>query len=110
MFDMMKMMGKVNEMQGKMKKAQEELAGLTVEGESGGGMVKVTMNGKKELIDLQIDEVLVNKEEKDMLKDLIIAAVNKAVVEADEKSKDHIKNATSGILPNIPGIDLSGFA
>ena len=109
MFDMMKMMGKMKEMQGKMKEAQEQLKDIKVEGESGGGMVKAIMNGNRELVDLHIDETLINKEDRNMMKDLVVAAVNKAVIEADIKSKEHIKNATEGMLPNIPGMDLSGL-
>jgi len=109
MFDMMKMMGKVKEMQSKMKEAQEELKELTVEGESGGGMVKATANGNKEITDLIIDESIISKEDKGMMKDLIVAAINKAVAEADIKAKEHIKKSTEGMLPNIPGMDFSNF-
>ena len=109
MFDMMKMMGKVKEMQSKMKEAQEQLKEIRAEGESGGGMVKATMNGHKELTDLYIDESLINKDDKDMMKDLVVAAVNKAVSEVDFKAKEHMKNSTEGMLPNIPGMDLSGL-
>ncbi|WP_420575204.1 YbaB/EbfC family nucleoid-associated protein [Ekhidna sp.] len=109
MFDMMKMMGKVKEMQSKMKEAQEQLKDIKVEGESGGGMVKATANGNKELIALDIDDSLVNSSDKDMMRDLIIAAVNKAVSEADIKAKEHIKKSTEGMIPNIPGMDLSGM-
>ena len=110
MFDMMKMMGKVKEMQGKMKEAQDQLKDIRAEGESGGGMVKAVANGNKELISLEIDDALVNGTDKHMMRDLIIAAVNKAVKEADDKAKEHIKKSTEGILPNIPGMDFSGFA
>ena len=110
MFDMMKMMGKVKEVQSKMKEAQEQLRDIHASGESGGGMVKATANGNKELISLEIDDALVNGEDKNMMRDLIIAAVNKAVAEADSKSKEHIKKSTEGLLPNIPGMDFSGFA
>ncbi|MBC6399705.1 MAG: YbaB/EbfC family nucleoid-associated protein [Ekhidna sp.] len=109
MFDMMKMMGKVKEMQGKMKEAREQLKDLRAEGESGGGMVKAITNGNKELISLQIDESLVNKKDKEMMKDLIIAAVNKAVDEAGIKAREHIRKSTDGMLPNLPGMDLSGL-
>ena len=110
MFDMMKMMGKVKEVQGKMKEAQEQLKDLRAEGESGGGMVKAIANGNKELVNLQIDDSLVNTEDKEMMRDLIVAAVNKAVSEADQKAKELIKRSTEGMLPNIPGMDFSGFA
>ena len=109
MFDMMKMMGKVKEMQSKMKEAQDQLKDLRAEGESGGGMIKATANGNKELISLHIDESLVNGSDKDMMRDLIIAAVNKAVADADTLAKDHIKKSTEGLMPNIPGMDLSGM-
>ncbi len=109
MFDMMKMMGKVKEMQSKMKEAQDQLKDISVVGESGGGMVKATANGNKELVGLEIDESLVNATDKDMMRDLIIAAVNKAVSEADLKAKEHIKKSTEGMIPNIPGMDLSGM-
>ncbi|MFK7951834.1 MAG: YbaB/EbfC family nucleoid-associated protein [Ekhidna sp.] len=109
MFDMMKMMGKVKEMQSKMKEAQDQLKDIKVEGESGGGMVKATANGAKELIGLEIDESLVNSTDRDMMRDLIIAAVNKTLQEADEKGKEHIKKSTDGLMPNIPGMDLSGM-
>lgn len=109
MFDMMKMMGKVKEMQSKMKEAQDQLKDIKTEGESGGGMVKATANGNKELIGLEIDDSLVNAADKDMMRDLIIAAVNKAVSNADMKAKEHIKKSTEGLMPNIPGMDLSGM-
>ena len=109
MFDMMKMMGKMKEMQGKMKKAQEELKDIRVEGESGGGMVKVTSNGNKQLINLEIDKSLINPQDQDMLCDLLIAAINKAVFEAEIIAKNHIKKSTEGMIPNIPGLDLSGL-
>jgi len=109
MFDMMKMMGKVKEMQSKMKEAQDQLKDIKADGESGGGMVKATANGNKELIALDIDDSLVNGADKEMMRDLIIAAVNKAVSEADSKAKEHIRKSTEGMMPNIPGMDLSGM-
>ncbi|WP_420318634.1 YbaB/EbfC family nucleoid-associated protein [Ekhidna sp.] len=109
MFDMMKMMGKVKEMQSKMKEAQDQLKDIIVEGESGGGLVKATANGNKELIGLDIDSSLVNEADKDMMRDLIVAAANKAIQEADIKAKEHIKKSTEGLMPNIPGMDLSGM-
>ncbi len=110
MFDMMKMMGKVKEVQDKMKEAQEGLKDIKVESEAGAGMVKVTINGNKELINLTIDESLYKEEDKDLMKDLIVAAVNKGIKDAEDKSREHIKKATEGIMPNIPGFDLSNMA
>ena len=110
MFDMMKMMGKMKEVQAKMKEAQEKLTHITTTAESGGGMVKATVNGKKQLVKLEMDDELMKKEEKEMLNDLIVAAVNKAMEQADELAREEIKKSTEGMLPNIPGLDLSGFA
>ena len=109
MMDMMKMLGKVKEVQSKMKEAQENLGHITTTGEAGAGMVVATVNGKKELINLQIDESLFTPDDKDMLKDLIIAAVNKAIVEVEVLAKEEIKKSTEGMLPNIPGLDLSSM-
>lgn len=109
MFDMMKMMGKVREVQEKMKEAQENLVHIKVSAEAGAGMVKATVNGKKQLIDLEIDSDLIKPDDKDMMKDLIVAAVNKAMMEADVKAKEELRKQTEGILPNIPGLDINGM-
>ena len=79
------------------------------EGEAGGGMVKAVVNGKKELVDLVIDDSLYNPGDKDMLKDLIVAATNIAMEKADILAKEEMKKATEGMMPNIPGLDLSGM-
>ncbi|MBU2913340.1 YbaB/EbfC family nucleoid-associated protein [Reichenbachiella agariperforans] len=109
MFDMMKMMGKVKEMQSKMKEVQAELAQIEVEGESGAGLVKALVNGQKKLIKVDIDESLVNTADKEVLQDLIVAAVNKATDEADIKAKEYMKEHTKGLMPNIPGFDLGNM-
>ena len=109
MFDMMKMMGKVKEMQSKMKEAQEKLADIHVTGEAGAGMVKATVNGQKKVLSVEIDPSLLNESDKDMVQDLVVAAVNKAQEEAEIQAKEEIKRSTDGIMPNIPGLDLSGM-
>ena len=107
MFDMMKMMGKLKEAQAKIQETQNRLADLSTSAEAGAGMVKVKVNGKKQVIDLEIDDTLLS--DKDMLKDLIIAAVNKGVESAEEMAKEEIKKSTEGLIPNIPGMDLGGM-
>jgi DNA-binding YbaB/EbfC family protein len=109
MMDMMKMLGKVKEVQAKMKEAQENLGRVQTTAEAGAGMVSATVNGKKELIDLKIDESLFTPEDKDMLKDLVIAAVNKAIADVEVMAKEELKKSTEGMLPNIPGFDLSNM-
>lgn len=109
MFDMMKMMGQLKEVQTKIKAAQENLVNVTAEGESGAGLVKAVVNGKKQLVDLQIDESLNSPEDAEMRKDLIVAAVNKALEAVEEKARQVMKESTDGLLPNIPGLDLGGI-
>ena|SRR6187551_2283616 len=109
MFDMMKMMGKMKDVQARIKEAQENVVKLRANGESGGGMVKVTVNGKKNLLALDIDPSLLKAEDKTILQDLVIAAVNKAAEEADNLAKEEMKKSTEGLLPNIPGLDLSSM-
>ena len=109
MLDMMNMMGKVKELQEKMKAAQEALAQIEVEGESGAGLVKATVNGKKQVIKVEIDDSMVNTADKEIVQDLIVAAINKAMDEADILAKEHLQKQTEGIMPNIPGLDLGNM-
>ncbi len=109
MFDMMKMMGQIKEVQGKVKQAQENLVHITAEGESGAGMVKAIVNGKKQVVSILIDDSLINDNDKDMIQDLTVAAINKAMEEVDVLAKEEMKKATDGVLPNIPGMDLGGM-
>ena len=107
---MMKMMGKVKEVQEKMKEAQEGLRDIEVESEAGAGMVKVVVNGKREIMKLEIDDSLFTEDDKDLLKDLIIGAINKGMADAEVKAREHIQKSTEGLIPNIPGLDLTGMA
>ncbi len=109
MFDMSKMMEKVREVQEKMKAAQDNLVNITATGESGAGMVKAVVNGKKQIISLEIDQDLVKPEDKEMMQDLVIAAVNKALEEIEIKAKEELKKSTEGFLPNIPGLDFGNM-
>lgn len=109
MFDMMKMMGKMKEVQARIKQAQDNLANLRATGESGGGMVKATVNGKKQLIALEIDPMILKADDRIVVQDLVVAAVNKASDEAENLAKEEMKKSTEGLLPNIPGFDLSGM-
>jgi nucleoid-associated protein EbfC len=109
MMDMMGMMGKVKEMQAKMQEAQEKLVDITAEGEAGAGMVKVLVNGKKQLLKIEIEKELLKPEDSEILQDLIVAAVNKGLENAEAQAKDELQNATQGMIPNIPGLDLNGM-
>ena len=84
-FDMSKLMQQAQKMQEQMKKAQDEKGSLEVEGEAGAGLVKITMTGKYDVKSVNIDESLLS-EDKEMLEDLIAAAVNSAVKKVEENT------------------------
>jgi nucleoid-associated protein EbfC len=108
--DMMGMMGKMKEIQARMKAAQESLGTLSATGESGAGLVRATVNGLKQLTRLEIDPDLVGRpDDREMLQDLVVAATNKAMDAVEPKIKDHLRQATEGLLPNIPGMDLGSM-
>jgi nucleoid-associated protein EbfC len=109
MFDMMKMLGKMNELKTKMAEAQERLADIVAEGEAGGGMVRAKVNGKKQVISLEIDKDLARPEDLEMLQDLTVAALNKALDAAEAQAKIFLQKQTEGLLPNIPGLDLNNL-
>ncbi len=89
-------------MQKKMSKLQDELADRTVEGASGGGMVKAIVSGSNELKGIVIDKTVVNPEDVEMLQDLILAAVNDGVKKAKEMMEQEMGQITGGI--KIPGM------
>ena len=92
-------MKQAQKMQQDMQKAQEELANMEVEGQSGGGLVKVTMTGRHELRRVSIDGSLMG-DDKEMLEDLIAAAVNDATQRVESTSKDRMAGLTAGL--NLP--------
>ena len=98
------LMKQAQKMQEDMQRAQEEIATMEIEGQSGGGLVKVVMNGQHELRKVTIDDSLVG-DDKDMLEDLVAAAVNDASQKLALASKDKLSGLISGIeLP--PGMKL----
>ena len=109
MFDLNNLMGKVKEMQDKMKEVQDNLAQIKVTAESGAGMVKATVNGKRQVISIEIDPELVKPEDQEMMQDLIVAAINKAMEDADVMAKERMSEATQGMMPNIPGFDFNNM-
>ncbi len=90
------MMKQAQKMQEDMQKAQQEIANMTIDGQSGGGLVKVTMNGAHELVKVAIDDSLIG-DDKDMLEDLIAAAVNDAAQRLAAASAEKMSGLTSGI-------------
>jgi DNA-binding YbaB/EbfC family protein len=95
-------MKQAQQMQQQMKKAQEELAEKTVEAESGGGMVKVELNGKQELVSIHIDPKALDAEEVDLLEDLILAAVQEGQRKVAQMSQESLGKITGGL--GFPGL------
>jgi hypothetical protein len=90
------------QMHTKITQLQEEMAAKTVEASSGGGMVNIVMNGKQEVLSIRIDPEVVNREEIDMLQDLIAAAMNEALRKSHEMMTEEMKKITGGLA--IPGL------
>jgi len=97
---MSKMMKQLQKAQAEMSRMQEELASKTVEASSGGGAVRVVADGQKNLVSLQIDPEALGEDNKEMLEDMIIAAVNEAFQRVDEMIASEMQKITGGM--NLP--------
>jgi DNA-binding YbaB/EbfC family protein len=103
MLDMNSILKQAQKLQEEMKKVQDTLASITVEGSSGGGMVKVVANCKLEILSIKIDPEVLKEEDQEMIEDLIVAAVNQAIQNAQKRSEEEMKKVTGGMLGNLPG-------
>ena len=102
MADFMGMMKQAAQLQSKKQELQAELDQMAIEGTAGGGMVKATMNGSKELLAIAIDKEAVDPNDVDMLQDLVVAAINEASRKVDEEMQGAIGAMTGGM--KIPGL------
>ena len=102
MGNMNKLMKQVQKMQKDMVKLQEELQEKTVEATAGGGVVKVVVSGKKQLVSIEIDPEVVDPDDVEMLQDLVMAATNEALQKAEDMVTDEMNKLTGGI--NMPGL------
>lgn len=106
--DMAKLMKQAQEMQGKMAEMQESLNAITVTGESGAGLVRATATAKGELTALDIDPSIFNPDEKEVVEDLILAAIKDAQARAQARSQEEMAKLTEGLgLP--PGMQMPGL-
>jgi DNA-binding YbaB/EbfC family protein len=99
------LMKQAQKMQKQMQKAQEELANEIVEGSAGGGMVVVKVNGKKEIKNVKINPEILS-EDVEMVEDLILAAVNQAMQNAEELANSKMGNIQGGLGNNLSGLGL----
>lgn len=102
MKDFQNVLKQAQEMQARLSKLQEELAGKTVEASSGGGMVTVVANGRQEILSVRIEKEVVTPEEVDLLQDLVRAAVNEALSRSREMMAAEMAKITGGM--NLPGL------
>lgn len=103
--DIMKMMKQASQLQSRMQQMQEDLASLEVEGQSGGGLVKVRVNGKFDTRSIKIDPSLLKPEDAEMVEDLIVAALSDAKGKAETEIQAKMQEITGG-LPLPPGLKL----
>ena len=102
------MMKQVQEMQARMADMQERLDELTVTGQAGAGMVKITLTGKNLMKKVEIDDSLLQPSEKEILEDLLMAAYNEARAKVEQAVAEQMKDVTGG-LPLPPGFKMPGF-
>lgn len=100
--NMNNMMKQMQKMQKKMEELQAEIDAKELESTAGGGAIKVVVNGKRELLSIEIDPSVVDPEDVEMLQDLVLAAVNEGLRKAEEYSATEMKKLTGGM--NIPGL------
>jgi len=99
-----KIMKQAQQMQEQMAKIQEELANKTIEGSAGGGMVTAVASGDGKLVSITIEQDVLAQNDKEMLEDLITAAVNSALDNAKNMAADEMKKVAGGL--NIPGLSI----
>ncbi len=103
--DMARMMKAAQEMQGRMAQLQEDLGAITVEGQSGGGLVRATATARGELVGLSIDPSIFSAEEKEVVEDLVLAAIRDAQSRASDRAGEEMRKVTESLgLP--PGMTL----
>jgi DNA-binding YbaB/EbfC family protein len=100
--NMQEIMRQAQKMQKKMAEVQEQAGNEVVEAAVGGGMVKVTMNGRQEMLSIEIEKEIIDPSDPDMLQDLVVAAVNEAIKRAQALMQEKMSSVTGGL--NLPGM------
>jgi DNA-binding YbaB/EbfC family protein len=96
------LMQQAQKLQSKLAQAQEELSNITVEASSGGGAVKVTMNGQQKIQSVKISPEVINSDDVELLEDLVLTAVSEAIAKSQEVAAEHLGGLTGGL--KIPGL------
>jgi len=102
MKDMQGILRQAQQMQERLARLQEELAGKTVEASAGGGMVTVVVNGRQEVVSIRIEKEVVSPEDVELLQDLVAGAVNEAISRSRKMMADEMAKITGGM--NLPGL------
>ena len=100
----------LSDFQKNLEKAMGELEKISVVGEAGGGMVKVTANGKREILKVEMEPELLKSQDKEMMEDLVAAAVNNALEKAEKMATDHLGASAGGLLSMLPGFKFGGIS
>ena len=96
------MFQQAQKLQAKLAKAQEELSNMTLEASSGGGAVKVTINGQQKIQSVKISPEVINPDDVELLEDLVLTALSEAVAKSQEVAAEHLGGLTGGL--KIPGL------
>ena len=96
------MMQQAQKLQEKLAKAQEELGSITIEASSGGGAVKVTMDGQQKIQSIKISPEVINADDVELLEDLVLTAISEAIAKSQEAAAEHLGGLTGGL--KIPGL------
>ena len=100
------MMKQAQKLQRKMEEIQSALEERRIEASSGGGMVTAIVNGRQDLLELKIDPAVVDPDDVEVLEDLVVAAIRKAMDESRKVAEEEMRKATSGLLPDMGGLKL----
>ena len=100
-FNYSEMMKQAKIMQKQMEKVQDELKGMQFEASSGGGAVKITVNGEQEVLKVKVNKNIVDPDDIEMLEDMVLVAVNDAIKQSKDEAKNKLAGVTGGL--NIPG-------
>lgn len=100
--NMNNMVRQMQKLQKKMEEAQEKVDKMEIETSAGGGMVKVTINGKREILSIKLDPEVLDPDDSEMLEDMLLVAVNDAIKQAEELNESEMGKLTGGL--NIPGL------